>query len=765
VPRKNARKKRAPATPRRRLTGWKAWALKIGLALASPVLFLLLLEGILWVAGTGTPTDFLVPWQAGETQVHITNRDFCLQFVPQALSRAPMEAVLRPKADGAVRIVVLGGSAAAGDPDSDSGFCRLLEILLNDGASGHPVEIVNGAITAMNSHVARRVALGCAGHGVDAFIIYMGNNEIVGPYGPHSLPSFLYKSASILRGLMAARRSRVGQLVTSLFQSGGPTPRWEGMEAFLQTKLPLGDSRLEDCTKHFEANLRDIIATALDAGAEAIVCVVPTNVRSCAPFGAAHRDGLSSDELDAWGRLFDEGRKLQRAGSFKEALAKYQQASEIDDGHATLVYCMATCAEKAGEPTTAAPLYRRALDLDTLRFRADSRINAIIRQSAADTDATLLDLERTLEAHAESGLIGDNLLVDHVHLNFRANVLAALAAAKILGDVLPQLSLNVPASPEEAVAKLRGRVLYDARAEYDVALTMYQRKARPPFVAQLDHPASLAKERTRLVALKKALRLRNRPRTEDEHVAAVREAPQDPLVLRRLGDLLIRDGRAKEAIRLYRERLGASPYCTTTLEALATALVFDGQYDEGVEALTRPSNPYALPLETALPHLGTTLIQCGMAMESEKLFQRLVEVNPKSVEGLTNLGAAASGKGKPDEAAEILKRALAVDARSVDAMVNLANTYVKRNRRAEALEWFQKAVDLDAYHATAQLGLGLELTRHGESAEGLEHMKRSVELNPAFAIGYRLLSAFHKSRGAHALARENAALASLFQSN
>ena len=50
-------------------------------------------------------------------------------------------------------------------------------------------EVINAAVTSMNSHVARRIAKDCAAHDPDVFIIFMGNNEVVGPYGPPTLPS------------------------------------------------------------------------------------------------------------------------------------------------------------------------------------------------------------------------------------------------------------------------------------------------------------------------------------------------------------------------------------------------------------------------------------------------------------------------------------------------------------------------------------------------------------------------------------------------
>ncbi len=764
---KSRKRNAATSKPPPRKRGWRLLAQKIAIAAVSPVVFLLLLESILWLTGFGRPTGFLVEWRSDNSSYHITNEDFCLQFVPKELSRAPEQAVLAPKGESTIRIFVLGGSAAAGDPDAAFGFCRILETLLNERAGGRTFEVVNAAVTAMNSHVARVIARDCAHHSPDAFIVFMGNNEVIGPYGPHSLPSVLYGSTWIIRAVARARISRVGQLLTGLVRRGG-TKKWLGMEAFLQQRVPLGSPVLEDCYGHFQANLRDIVATARDAGAKVVLCTVPTNVRSCAPFGPQHRQGLSEEQSGQWQKHFDQGRKLQKAKRFPEAMAEFAAASQVDDTHATLAYCMAQCADAMGHRDEATPLYHRARDLDALRFRADSRINAIIRDEASASDpraAVLLDLERTLEGHAERGLIGDDLMLDHVHLNFRANVLVAVAAGRALARVLSLGAVALPSTPEgltQLEQKLRRRLLYDDHAEYDVALLMYRRKTLPPFVAQLDHAAEMAALRSRLIALRRAVKATGRTAYEKALRAACRESPQDARLLRRLGDTLVRYGKPEEAVELYRAHLRMAPVSPVIHTGLAIALACSGRVEDGVAALTTPAHPFAMDERRALGFIGTALIEHGQGQATTTLYRRVLESDPRSVDALVNLGAAALGAGKPDEAAEYLKRALAASPACVDAMGSLANTFVKRRRPAEAEHWYRKAVAEDPYHNSAHAALALHLARQGRVAEGIEHARRSVHLNPAFVPGYRTLALLYRMRGTPALSRQSQELASLF---
>jgi tetratricopeptide (TPR) repeat protein len=760
----------APKPPR--LRGWKAWALKVTVALASAVLFLLLVEGVLWVLGFGQPTGFFVRWTPGGPGVYVANEDFGLRFVPKELARASDEnIVLRPKARGAtVRIFVLGESAAAGDPESAFGFCRALEAMLNETPGGRSFEVVNAAVTAINSHVVRHIARDCAGHEPDAFVVYMGNNEVVGPYGPASLPPVLYGETDFVRAAMAARATRTGQFVSYLATLGrGPAQKWQGMEAFLEWRVAFDDPRLQDCYRHFETNLQDIVSAALGAGAKVVLCTVPTNIRSCAPFGSQHRQGLAGADLDRWQALLGEGRKAEQAGRFAEALKAYRTAGEVDGTYADLAFSMARCAEFAGDVEAARRNYTRARDLDVLRFRADSRINAIIREQAKANEAgpvALADLEDALRRRSDKELLGGDLLVDHVHLSFRANVLAAAATARALAQVLPEAGIRAPASAEEVdrlYERLRRQLLYDVHAEFDIALAMYRRKTRPPFVSQLGHDAELAALRQRVIALRKAAKQYGRDRSEQEYLAAVGQAPRDAVLVSRLGELWLNHGKGEQVVRRYREYLEVVPDGVAVRRALAAALARTGEVDEAVETLTSRDHPLAMDLERALGYVGTSVIKSGRPLESEKVYLRLLEVNQRNGDALVNLGAAAVGRGDLARAAEYLHRALGVDAGSVDAMVNLANVFVKQHKSTEAREWFEKAVTADPYHHGARAGLGLQLMREGKIREAVEQLNRCVELNPAFPPPYQLLAVLSLQQGNRDQARQYAELADLFQ--
>lgn len=201
--------------------------IRLLVAILSPIIFLLMIELILWLAGYGQPKGFFIKWKSSGETVYLTNRHYCEHFVPKELSRAPESSVLHKKGNSTIRIFVLGSSAAYGDPEPAYGFCRQLEVLLNEHSAGTSFEVINAAVTSMNSHVARRIAKDCAAHQGDVFIVFMGNNEVVGPYGPPTLPAVLYSSRAFINACITVKKeSRIGQLmkncIRALRTSGKP---------------------------------------------------------------------------------------------------------------------------------------------------------------------------------------------------------------------------------------------------------------------------------------------------------------------------------------------------------------------------------------------------------------------------------------------------------------------------------------------------------------------------------------------------------------
>ena len=178
-------------------------------------MFLAILEGGLALAGYGRNTDFWIP-VAHSADVR-TNASFGRSFFPPGLARAPEPTRLAtPKKPGVYRIFVIGGSAAMGFPEPAFSFARILETLLETRLPNTEFEVVNSAMTAINSHVALPIVRHSSAYEPDAFLIYLGNNEVVGPYGPGTVFDAGARNVHLLRAAIRLRATRTGQALAAL---------------------------------------------------------------------------------------------------------------------------------------------------------------------------------------------------------------------------------------------------------------------------------------------------------------------------------------------------------------------------------------------------------------------------------------------------------------------------------------------------------------------------------------------------------------------
>ena len=467
----------------------RRWILLAATALLVPIIVLGGLEGVLRLADFGYNPALLVPCTVKGTPASCYNLFFAAPYFPAGMVQTPrLYSIPATKAPKTYRIFVLGESAAMGDPDPAYGFSRYLEVMLRDRYPSMKFEVVNTGSVAINSHVVLPIAKGLASQKPDLFILYSGNNEVVGPYGPGTVLTSTGMSLPVIRGSIFIRSTRVGQLVTKL---GTQKQEWRGMELFLDKQVPATAPLLPQAYSNFEQNLRETIDVAHKAGAKVILATAATNVRDCAPFASLHRAGLREDELQKWSALLQQGSAFEAASSFSEALKAYTDAAAIDNQYAELEFRIARTQEKLGNTRAAADDYSRARDLDTLRFRADSRINEINRAVASSSGASLVDSDALLAAASADRVVGSDLVYEHVHLTPQASYLLARA---IFGEVARNL-------PADAGSASNGDVPSEAECERRLALTafdrgriateMVRRLQKPPFTNQLNHSEQL----------------------------------------------------------------------------------------------------------------------------------------------------------------------------------------------------------------------------------------------------------------------------------
>ena len=114
-----------------------------------------------------------------------TNPHFTRAYFPARFDITPLNFRLtRHKEAGHIRVFVLGESAVRGTPEPEFGFASLLRAQLK---AAYPAKGLRSTTLALSPSTRTR-STGWPERPLsfqpDLFIVYMGNNEVVGPYGP-----------------------------------------------------------------------------------------------------------------------------------------------------------------------------------------------------------------------------------------------------------------------------------------------------------------------------------------------------------------------------------------------------------------------------------------------------------------------------------------------------------------------------------------------------------------------------------------------------
>ncbi len=479
------------AVPTLRSRHYGRWLSISATAFLVPVLLLGVTEVILRVCGVGTPTGVMRPCTDQGRAAYCDNQSFAAPFFPRGTYREPRPYTIPArKAPGTYRIFVLGESVAWGDPDPTYGFSRYLEVMLRERFPQVKFEVANASITAINSHVLLPMVEDLVQYQPDLFVIYAGNTEVVGPFGPGTVLTPWDLSLPAIRARISLNSTRLGQLVERA--AGGSqenAPEWRGMEMFLERQVRAGSPQMRTVYENFAANLRDIVAVARRSGSQVLISTVATNLKDCAPFASLHREGIRQDELNSWDGFVQRGAVLESVGSYSEALKLYLAAADIDPQYAELQFRMARCLWALGDFAGAKESFVRARDLDTLRFRADSRLNEVIRTVAGSGPGVgLVDAAAVVAGESAHEIPGSELFYEHVHTNPRGTYLLARAFFRQVASMLPpKLRRNVvvaDVASQENCERLLAFTPYD-RAR--VARLVLRKLERPPFTNQLNH--------------------------------------------------------------------------------------------------------------------------------------------------------------------------------------------------------------------------------------------------------------------------------------
>ena len=768
-----------------------------------PVFLFLLIELLLRAVHFGYPASFFRTAAGSEGKVVCDNPLFFYRFFPPRLSRSTGRFVFQqPKPKDLRRIFVFGSSAAMGDPDCSYSFSRMLEKMLSAAHPDQRFQVINTAATAINSHVVLPIMRQCGRMEPDLYIVLMGNNEVIGPYGPAAVLTSWQRRYGMLRLNVELRGTKWGQLAESirrrLYRSSEEMEEWGGLELFLRQRIRYDDPALSTVYHFFDRNLNALCRTAAKHNTPLVLCTVPTNMVDWPPF-FSQLSTLQADIRAQWQMNFQQGVHAEKAGAPEEAVRFFRRAAAADSAHAELIYRLARCEAALGGTNAARDRFIRARDLDALRFRADSRINELIRRHASAAGVSLMDLDSLfLDKCCEP--TDAELFVDHVHFTPQGNYLIAHSLLPMVERILSLTNAQAP-----TFEKVMHDLAYTGWDALRVQEEIRQRLERPPFTEQCDHDLRVAKLDARLHMMqplkspdavltaqkwyKAATAKYPNDWILDEnygkflltamHNAAAADScfetvllrlPNDALALTNLGAAKSRLQNWDEAEACFARALREMPHLTRAAVNLAQVLVEQEKLVEAEKVLRDHPLPNfeAADLHNSLgvrfarigddqavahfdkavqlnPNLGQAHFNLGLAMKergdleaSLYYLSRAGQLLPDNYEVHLELAAALRAVDRFEEAIAHYQAALILRPQSIDVHNDLGVLYAQIGLLTDAEARFDAALSLDLNNLSALSNLAMVHSLSGRSDKAVSYLKRICRLSNRPEFPYRI---------------------------
>jgi tetratricopeptide (TPR) repeat protein len=695
------------------------------------------LELGLRLAGYGFETEFLLERTINGRRVFTDNPRFAYRFFPPRIARAPQTLLVDvEKPADTIRVVVLGESAALGDPEPAFGLPRHLGVVLPARFPGKKFEVINVAMTAINSHAFPDIARSATRLKADFWVIYAGNNEFMGPFGPASIGGGAGRTRWLIRTGLVLQRTRTGQWLAALGtrltgKPGASDAEWAGLETFLSQQLSPNDPKLADAYASFRVNLATVLDLAKAAGTTAVLAAPAVNLRDSAPFASA------GTNLEA---------ELKEITTLPagDALQRLEALTTREPNHAAVWYLLGRARLQARNTNAAVAAFTEARDKDALKFRADSKLIAVARELASSrtTDGVVaLDAEASFAARAPGGAPGNETFWEHVHFNFDGNLRLANLVAEALAGKLGTIA--GPPATRDLVAR---ELAYTEWNEARVVELIRQRISRPPF----NQRGNAAEQELMISREVNRLRPAVQITAFEKHAAVYREA-----LAKRTNDWMLRDqfarllssfGDRDSAIEEWRAVVAQVPHHLTAHYQLGDALSLSPTNAVEAEQHLRAALALRADFAEAWDRLGQALGQQKKFTEAEAAFVRAVELRPAFAEARVNRALVLALAGQTNAALGVLREAATRDTNSALAWQQLGRLLGAAGQSADAAAALEQVARLRPQQFAARYQVAEAWQRAGRADLAAPHWLEAVTLNPESAEA-RYFLALELARG------------------
>jgi tetratricopeptide (TPR) repeat protein len=350
-----------------------------------PILFFVLLETGLRIFNYGRNYEQFITSTSHKDMLYL-NPEISNKYFEGDTFLDSKSMFKKIKNENSFRIFVIGESSVQGFPyhtnaSFPSHLRRRLDLLYPD----HEIEVINLGVSAISSFTILDLVPGVLQHKPDLIVIYTGHNEYYGALGAASTMSLGQNRGFVnfmiyLRGFKTMQLLRDGMswIARQFKKTDEHTLLMEKMIG--ESSISLGSETYQRGLENFEDNLNEILVRITDAKVPVIIGTLSSNLKDHQPFVSGEKENnKSADDFFVEGRISLEQQRWS-------------------DAHAAFV---------------------KAKELDGLRFRAPEAINRIIEKLAVAYHVPQANIDSLFSAHAIGGVVGYELMCDHLHPNLK----------------------------------------------------------------------------------------------------------------------------------------------------------------------------------------------------------------------------------------------------------------------------------------------------------------------------------------------------------
>jgi tetratricopeptide (TPR) repeat protein len=305
------------------------------------------------------------------------------------------------------------------------------------------------------------------------------------------------------------------------------------MKMFPGNQLRADDPRKEVVYQNFSRNLHDIVKAGLDSGAKILLNTVAVNLKDCAPFASLVNSNLPTADRAQFDQLFTDGVQAEDQGNFAEAAQKFESAAKLDPKVAELQFRWGESLFRLTNAAAAREHFQLACDDDALPFRADSRINAIIRneqQKISGDNLIIFDAAAALASNNPANLCGQETFYEHVHFDFDGSYRLGCAWAEQIASMLPAAIASHAVggwATQETCERRLGLTDWNRSL---VLQHMIGRMQQPPLSSQLDNDGRLKVLEDRVNQFRPRMKAAAAAKAREDFLETLQSAPDDYLL-------------------------------------------------------------------------------------------------------------------------------------------------------------------------------------------------------------------------------------------